>query len=211
MTTPSSELRSIIDRLPFPVDDTDAVNGAFRRWVEGGDPEAARVVDLWTYAYLSRYFLSKSKKGVFDSASDVDQLITRAYHKVQRKRDEVRDPDCYASWVSVICKNTLLNYTRRDHFSESIDDEEGPELTADQDRPVVNLGFVREALTEAIEKLPEYLQEPAQLYFLEDRGFEEISEEVGKPVATIRTYKYKAAKRLRTDERLREYIDQPDF
>lgn len=211
MSTPSSELQSVIDRLPFSVDDTDAANDAFRRWMEGEDPEAERIVDLWTYSYVSRYFLVKSGKGVFDNVSDADQLLTRAYHKVRENRDEVRDPDSYASWVSVVCKNTFLNYTRRSRFSESIDEEEGPQLTADEDCPFANVGFVREAFVEAIEQLPEYLQEPARLYFLEDRGFEEISEKVGKPVATVRTYKHKAAKRLRTDERLREFIDRPSF
>jgi RNA polymerase sigma factor (sigma-70 family) len=70
---------------------------------------------------------------------------------------------------------------------------------------------VHEAFVEAIERLPEYLQEPARLYFLENREFEEISEAVGKPVATIRTYKHKALKKLRTDERLQEYVEQPDL
>lgn len=211
MSTPSSELRTVIEHLPFSVNDADAANDAFRRWVVERTPDAEHVVDLWTYSFITRYFLAKSEKGVFDTPSDADELITRAYRKVQKNRDEVRDPDSYASWVSVVCKNTFLNYARRDRFSESIDEEEGPELAANEDCAVANVGFVREALTEAIEQLPEYLREPAQLYFLEDQGFEEISEEVDKPVATVRTYKHKAVQRLRTNEKLREYIDRPNF
>jgi RNA polymerase sigma factor (sigma-70 family) len=210
MSTPVSELRTIIDRLPFSVDDTDAANDAFRRWVKGSDPDAKRLLDLWTYCYVCRYFLSKSAKGTFDNTSDADELTTRAYRKVQDNRDAVRNPDRYANWVSVICKNTLLNYTRRDQFSESIEKEEGPTLTSDARASVADVGFVREALEEAIEQLPSYLQEPARLYFLEDREFEEISDAIGKPVATVRTYKHKAVKQLRTDDRLREYVERPD-
>lgn len=211
MSTPTSELRTVIDRLPFGVDDTDAANDAFRRWREDEDSEAHRLVDLWTYCYVCRYFLAKSVRGTFDNPSDADELITRAYRKAQTNRDSVRNASRYANWVSVICKNTLLNYTRRNQFSESIETEGGPTLTVEPKHSVAEVGFVHEAFVEAIERLPEYLQEPARLYFLENREFEEISEAVGKPVATVRTYKHKAMKKLRSDERLQEYVEQPDF
>jgi RNA polymerase sigma factor (sigma-70 family) len=211
MSTPTSELRTIIERLPFSVDDTAAANNAFRRWQNGSDPDAERIVDMWTYCYICRYFLSKSSQGAFDHASDTDELTTRAYRKVLDNRDGVRNPDRYANWVSVICKNTFLNYTRRDQFSESVEEEEGPTLTAEKRQSVAEVGFVREALDEAINRLPQYLQKPARLYFLEDREFEEISDAVDKPVATVRTYKHKAVKKLRTDERLQEYVDRPNI
>lgn len=211
MSTPTSELRTIIERLPFSVDDTAAANDAFGRWRNGGDPAAERIVDMWTYCYICRYFMSKSSQGAFDHASDTDELTTRAYRKVLDNRGEVRNPDRYANWVSVICKNTFLNYTRRDQFSESIEEEEGPTLTAEKRQSVAEVGFVREALDEAIDRLPQYLQKPARLYFLEDREFEEISDAVDKPVATVRTYKHKAVKQLRTDERLQEYVDRSNI
>lgn len=208
MPTPSSELRTVIDRLPFAVDETEVANDTFRRWREEGDPEAKRLVDLWTYCYVCRYYLSKSARGTFHNPSDADELTTRAYHKVQKNCDDVRNPDRYANWVSVICKNTLLNYTRRDRFSESIEDEGGPTLIAEEEHLATSVGFVREAFAEAIDRLPKYLQEPARLYFLENQEFKEISEAVNKPVATVRTYKHKAMKQLRTDDRLQEYVDQ---
>lgn len=211
MSTPSSELRTVIDRLPFSVDDTDAANDAFRRWREEEDPDAKRLADLWTYCYVCRYFLAKSARGTFDNPADADELTTRAYQKVQKNRDGVRNAARYANWVSVVCKNTLLNYTRRNRFSESIEEEDRITLTTEKKNAVAEIGFVHEAFVEAIERLPPYLQEPARLYFLENREFEEISEALGKPVATIRTYKHKAIKQLRTDDRLREYVNQTDL
>lgn len=210
MPSQPSELRTVLEHLPFGVDDTDAANHAFRRWRNGTDPGAERVVDLWTYCYVRRYFLVKAAGDAFQNASDADELATRAFRKAQRNRDGVRDADRYANWVSVVCKNTFLNYTRRNRYSESINNDGGPNLTADGTHPASNVGFVREALVDAIGRLPNYLQEPARLYFLEDREFDEISDEVDKPVATVRTYKHKALKKLRTDERLKEYLDQPD-
>lgn len=210
MPSQPSELRTVLEHLPFGVDDTDAANTAFHRWRNGGDPRSERIVDLWTYCYVWRYFLVKAAGDAFQNASDADELATRAFRKAQRNRNEVRDADRYASWVSVLCKNTFLNYTRRDRYSESINDDGGPKLTAGGAHPASTVGFVREALVDAIERLPNYLQEPARLYFLEDREFDEISAAVDKPVATVRTYKHKALKQLRTDERLREYLDQPN-
>jgi len=207
MSTPSSRLRTVTERLPFPVDDSEAANEAFRRWKTDDDPEAGRVVDLWTYCYVCRYFLSKAAGDAFDRAAAPDRLITRTFEKVRDKRDSVRDPDHYASWVSVVCKNTFLNHTRRDRRPQSIDEEHGPTLKADKTSATREIGFVRESLEAAIENLPDYLQEPARLYFLEDRDFDEISEAVGKPVPTIRTYKHKALQKLREDETLREYVD----
>lgn len=210
MTTPSSRLQTVIDRLPFAVDDTDAVNEAFQRWRTEGDAEAERLVDLWTYCYVCRYFLAKSASNAFDSAAAPDRLITRTYGKIQDKRESVRAPGQYASWVSVVCKNTFLNHTRRDRVAESIDDEEGPILQSDEVCVVREIGFVRETFERALERLPDYLQEPARLYFLEDLDFEEISDAIGKAVPTVRTYKHKAVQKLREDETLQEYVTQPE-
>jgi RNA polymerase sigma factor (sigma-70 family) len=210
MTDPSSRLRTVLDQLPFPLDDSEAANDAFRRWIEDGDPRAERLVDLWTYCFVCRYFLAKSSGDAFDKAATPDELITRAYEKVRQKREGVRNPSRYTNWVSVVCKNTFLNHARRDRVADSINDEAGPTLRAQTSR-IPEVGFVREAFEEAIERLPDYLKAPARLYFLEDLDFDEISEEIGKAVPTVRTYKHKAVKQLRKDERLREYVAQPDL
>lgn len=211
MAAPSSQLRTVLEQLPFGVDDIEAANEVFQDWRESGAEADLQIVDLWTYCYICRYFLGKAAADEFSNASDADELITKAYQKVQNKRDTVRNPNRYAHWVSVVCKNTFLNYTRRDRVSESIDEEEGPTLSEDGAHPLTEYGFVREAFEAAIERLPDYLQEPARLYFLENREFEEISDTVDKPVATIRTYKHKAVKRLRQDDTLREYVDVSDL
>jgi len=211
MPDPSSHLRTVLDRLPFSVDDSDAANDAFGRWLEDDDQDAKRVVDLWTYCFVSRYFLAKAAGDAFETAAAADELITRTFQKVQKNRDNVRNPDRYTNWVSVVCKNTFLNYTRRDRVAASINDDEGPTLKATEARPIPEVGFVREAFSQAIDRLPNYLQEPARLYFLEDREFEEISEEIGKAVPTVRTYKHKAVKKLREDDTLREYVDHPEL
>ncbi len=204
MSSPS-RVASLVERLPFELSDTDAVNEAFVCWMRDGDSDAKRNVDLWTYCYLWKYFLKKKARDSINQAADVDDLIARTYQKIEQKRTEIDDARRYASWVSVVSKNTFLNYARRDRITESIDDEDAPDIAADaeQKEPV----SVRETLLSAIERLPDYLQETARLYFLERRTFQEIGEVIGKSVATVRTYKYKAVKRLRDDEELRAHLE----
>lgn len=210
MTTSSSRLRTVIDQLPFSIDDTDAANEAFLRWQAQKSAEAERIVDMWTYCYVCRYFLAKAAGGAFDRAAAPDELITRTYEKIRDNRGNVREAQQYAHWVSVVCKNTFLNYTRRHRGADSIDEEHGPTLRAENHHATAEFGFLRETFEEAIDRLPEYLQQTARLYFLEDQDFEEISEAIEKAVPTVRTYKHKALQKLREDDILREYVDQAE-
>lgn len=210
MMNSSVHLRTVIDRLSFSVDDTEAANEAFRRWKVRNTDEAERTVDMWTYCYVCRYFLSKAAGEAFDRAAAPDELITRTYEKIRDNRDNVREPGQYAHWVSVVCKNTFLNYTRRLHRADSINGERGPTLRAENKDSVDTLGFVRETFEEAIDRLPDYLQQTARLYFLEDQDFEEISETIEKAVPTVRTYKHKAIQKLREDDTLQEYANRAE-
>jgi RNA polymerase sigma factor (sigma-70 family) len=203
----ASRLQTVSDQLPFAIDDTEAVDDAFRRWRRQNDADAERIVELWVYCYVCRYFLMKAAGNAFDRTAILDELITSTYEKIRDNRDSVREPGQFSSWVSVVCKNTFLNHVRCTRTAESINRERGPTLQAHDGTPTVRLQFAREAITEAIARLPEYLQTPARLYFLEGRGFEEISEVTDKAVSTVRTYKHKALRRLRDDDILRERID----
>lgn len=211
ISSPSSHLRTVTDQLPFPVSDTRAANQAFQRWRVKGTADAERIVDMWTYCYVCQYFLSKSTRGAFDEAAAPDELITRTYDKIRDNRENVQNPEQYAQWVSVICKNTFLNYARRNRHSDSINEEWGPTPRAENAHPTAKLGFVQETFEKAIGRLPSYLQQTARLYFLGNKDFEEISEVIGKAVPTVRTYKHKALKELRKDDTLQAYIDRSNI
>ncbi len=196
-------LRSLVDQLPFELADIEAINSVFERWTENEASHDKRIVDIWTYCYVVRYFYIKSVQDEIRGASDVDALVTKAYERVNEKRLHLREPNRYAHWVSVVCKRVFLNHVR-DRFEEaSIHAEDGPQLPpADPLRSFSDLGFTRQVVANAIGRLPDYLQETARLYFLEERTFVEVSEEIDKPVSTVRAYKHKIVKRLRDDATL---------
>lgn len=210
MALNSSKYNRLQSFLPFPLDATDQVNAAFARWQSEAAVEAKRIIDLWSYCYVFRYFMLKSTKGDLQAASDFDELVGTVYERVIRRREGVRDSNRYASWVSVICRNALINYSRRRPTTRSIDDEDGPTLVADSPATHYDLGFTHQLLRDAVDRLPPYLEEVAQLFFFQGCDYEEISARLGKPVPTVRAYKHKLVRKMREDPRVAALLDELD-
>lgn len=205
-----AHLDRLVARLPFSLDDTETANAAFERLCAHGNPEDEKVVALWTYCFVMRYFLVKAVRGSIHTASDLDALIATVYKRVDDNRDTVNDASRYASWVSVICKNTLINYVNRKRPEQSIQDEQGPVLVAESSATYHEAGLVLQALHDAIDRLPDYLQETARLHFLHDFTYKEISRRIGKPVPTVRSYRHKVVRKFREDDRLLAFLQPED-
>ncbi len=198
----------ILDRLPFTLDDVDAVNACYVRCVETAAPDARRTVDMWTYAFAYRYFARKTTKGDLDGP-DLEQLVGTAYERVQRYRDTVRDPGAYGQWVSVVCRNAFLNHVRTRAEHASIDAGEAPEPLDEHAAAAHELPFVHEAVDAAFAALPNYLEDVARLYFLDGYAYAEIADRLGKSVPTLRAYKQRIVKQLRDDPGLSTFLGAP--
>lgn len=209
MSLPSlpKSLRALAARLPFGLDETERAGAAFRAWCEEGT--GRRIVDLWTYCFVHRYFLAKFAVCPTHPAADLDELIDRAYRKIEQGREGVEQPRRYPHWVSVVCKNTYLNYLRRVRATESLDAEGSPMPVADT--PVVggDLGLARKVVEAAIERLPAYLQPVARMRFLEECSYEEISEKTDTAVPTARSYADRARRHLRKDADVQALLSPP--
>lgn len=199
-------LDALIARLPFHIDDVDAVNDCYVRWFETPSDEDRYVIDLWTYCFIRRYFLIKLVQESSMGPADFDDLVDRTFRKVESSEGRIRRPGHYASWVSVVCKNTFLNYLRDRKHSVSLEEEPGVQVAAEPAPIYVDAGYVRLALHRAIERLPRYLRECVRLRFVEGLSYEEISARTGFPLPRIRSYINKAMKRFRQDDRLLSYL-----
>ncbi|HMB92954.1 MAG TPA: sigma-70 family RNA polymerase sigma factor [Rhodothermales bacterium] len=194
------DIEKIAARLPFHLDDVDQVNDAFERWRLQGEDQDHYVIALWTYCFVRRYFVTKFVSGFVQSdVATLDILIEQAYERVQTRQDELVDAQRYASWVSVICKNTFLNFLRRQLVFTSIDQEAGPLLQAEVKPATYDIGILLEGLRQAIERLPNYLKEVARLRLLEKCSYQEIEERTGIPIASVRTYVHKTLVKIRSD------------
>lgn len=209
LTNATESLRTLTSRLPFALDEVEQANEAFRRWRVQGDDEALQEVQLWTYCFVRRYYLMKFARRRSARIADFDMLVDRTFRKVVDQHGGIEQPDRYASWVSVVCKHTYINYLNRgpDHHSLDAAREEGRQGPATHTPVYDDAGALYRALQQAIGRLPSYLREVAQLRFVEHEGYPEIAGATGLKLPTVRTYVHRALKQLRRDDRLRTVFE----
>ncbi len=191
-------LDEVAARLPFHVDDLDKANEAFVQWHASRSAEDLKLVELWTYCYTRRYFIAKFLRDSAYGAADLDQLVGKAFTKARMNLERVQQPERFASWVSVICRNVFVNFLRRYREKATFDETRTPAPprpeTFENDRMAT-----RRAAEHAVERLPPSLRDVARMKFLEDRSYDEISEATGRPLASLRAFAHKAVVRLRQD------------
>ncbi|QXD13801.1 sigma-70 family RNA polymerase sigma factor [Rhodocaloribacter litoris] len=199
-------IQAVAAQLPFHLDDTERVNEVFRTWRTRETPETRRLVDVWTYCYTWRYFLMKFMQEPAYDTADFDVLVENAYRKIERHRGELDADNLYAQWVSVVCKNTFLNYVRRRRRKLPLDNLDDTRNVPPPSPDSLDAGTVYLAVRHAIDRLPPALQEAARMRLLENATYEEMGNRLGKPLPTLRTYVNKAIKRLRKDPGLRHLL-----
>ena len=206
-------LAAVAAHLPYHLDDTEQANATFRRCCEGGTAADRQHLALWTYCFTLRYFMVKFVRTPSDTPSDMEALIEKTFRKIERHRPSLPCDTRYASWVSVICKNTYLNYRRRQRRYVSLDEPDRTPLEAERVEPARDIGEAAQVVFQAILRLPKGLQEVARLRLLEDRSYSEMGEMTGKSLPTLRAYVNKAVRRLRDDVHLRAYLEteEPRF
>lgn len=192
--------------LPFRLDEYERVNELFADSRMEGSTEARRLVDVWTYCYVSRYFAMQFLRSGRPALSDLDRLIERAFLRVRRGAPRLRSPGRYTSWVNTVCRNAYLNYVRSYHL-EWLED---PENVVAEARPTdgYDIGLLAETLARIIDELPPFLREAARLRFFSGLTYREISERTGQPVPTLRAYANKSLKLIRKHPRLKRILDE---
>jgi RNA polymerase sigma factor (sigma-70 family) len=203
--SPFASIERLAGRLPFRIDDSSAVNNIFARYKQTGGEREEELLEIWTYCFVWRYFLWKHIQNEAGSPGDFEAVVTETYRRVSVGRDQLTSSSRYASWVSVVCRNTFLNYARK-LGTEVYLDERGTELLESgvptrQHDPAL----LRRAIEEAVHRLPRHLLDSARLYFIERLDYEEMAAVTGKTAATLRAYIHKSMVRLRSDPWLKEF------
>ncbi len=203
-------IEQLASRLPFEIDDSDAVNAAYRQWFVSPTDKQNEVVELWTYCYVHRYFTWKHIQNSTGSVADFEELISRTYRKIMNNRYRLGESARYASWVSVICKRTFLNHTRGRSDVVYLDQQTQELLVSEAAPPTRDRVVMRRQIAEAVSRLPEYLREAAQLRFIRHMEYPEMEDLTGRPTPTLRAYCHKAMEKLREDESLRLFFEKWD-
>jgi RNA polymerase sigma factor (sigma-70 family) len=198
-----SELDRMAARLPFDLDDGAAVGALYQRWIRKRRGKARYQIDLWTYCYVRRYFLIRfvHTSRTYTNA-DVDYVVERAFSRIESKRSTLREETRYPHWVTVVCRNTYLNFISRHPDHVGVDRVAEPEWIEDEMLRVHDDAIRASALAAAIERLPNYLQSVIRMKLVEGLEYQVIGDRTGAPTASVRAYVHKALVRLRRDTEL---------
>lgn len=210
MSSLFEHIEQLADCLPFEIDDSPSVNAAFREWFDHPTDERRRIVDVWTYCFVYRYFTWKYIQHAAGSVADFEHLVSRTFRKVMQHRTTLDASARYASWVSVICKRTFLNFARGRNDVVFLDDQLRDSLVSEAPPRIRDRVSVRRELAGAIMRLPEYLQEAAELRFLRNMDYPEIEKLTGRSTPTLRAYCHKALQKLSEDSELRLFFEKWD-
>lgn len=204
MSAVSAVPDSLAARLPFAVDDYPAAGRAFAAWRASGLAADGEAVQLWAYCYVQRHLYGRFARERWGSASDVDDAISRAFLDVVAAFPRITDPSRFASYVSVICKRTVLGHRDRRQTTVEVDDEVLPPQDADEADPFA-AEAVRADIEAALAELPPSVVDVARMRYLDRLDYETIAARTGRPLASVRTYAARAAERLRADPFLRAH------
>ena len=120
-----------------------------------------------------------------------EDLFQEIFIRVSRKRDHFRGGN-FSGWLFAIARNQCLNALRDNVTHTSLDDVSGM-LTA----PDLELyDETSELLKEAIEKLPDEMNEALMLRVYSGFSYQEIAEITGAKLATVKVRIHRAKIRL---------------
>jgi RNA polymerase sigma factor (sigma-70 family) len=193
-------------RLPFALDAVDEAGAAFARWRLLGRERDRRTVDLWTYCYIRRYFLVRFAREPSFGVSELEDVVEKAFRRVEEGRATLREPERYARWTTVVCRRTYLNFVSRRRELMPVDRIAEPEADGPSAETLHDRAGTMRVLVAAVERLPAFLRPYARLRFVDGLEYEEIADRTGRPVPTVRAYAHKAILRFRADGRLMRHV-----
>jgi RNA polymerase sigma-70 factor (ECF subfamily) len=156
----------------------------------------ARAFDLVVPAYKDRVFrlaysILKDRAAAEDAAQETFVRVWKALPRFDGRA-------ALGTWIYAITRNTCLMELRRRRPTVSFDDPESTEAqhaaaniaTGPADDPE------RDNLLRLVETLPRNQQEAVRLFYLEDRSYETVAEQLGMPLGTVKNLLHRARKRL---------------
>ena len=199
----NENIKAVARQLPFEVKDTAAVNALFERWKASPNPADARLLTIWMYCNIHRFYLGKFIRYTFLPEADLDMLISKTLKFADLNSLQIKEEGKFVSWMNVVCKNIFIRYygqskTRSTFDLATIDEAQ----FALEQKPISDLEMTQQIIESAIAKLTPALRQVAQLRLLQNMDYPQIAEMIQKDVPTVRSYMNKINTALRKDENL---------
>jgi RNA polymerase sigma-70 factor, ECF subfamily len=156
----------------------------------------ARAFDLVVPAFQDRVFrlaysILKDRAAAEDAAQETFVRVWKALPGFDGRA-------ALGTWIYAITRNTCLMELRRRRPTVSFDDPDSDE--AHRAAVAIATGPAADPeldnLQRLLETLPRNQQEAVRLFYLEDRSYENVAEQLGMPLGTVKNLLYRARKRL---------------
>lgn len=156
----------------------------------------ARAFDLVVPAYKDRVFrlaysILKDRAAAEDAAQETFVRVWKALPGFDGRA-------ALGTWIYAITRNTCLMELRKRRPTVSFDDPDS--LEAHHAAASIATGPAadpeRDNLLRLVESLPRNQQEAIRLFYLEDRSYEAVAEQLDMPLGTVKNLLHRARKRL---------------
>lgn len=131
-----------------------------------------------------------------------EDLEQEVYTRVWKNSDKYQEKGTFNAWIRTISANLSKDYLKSSQkklSDNSTSDETALSLVKDGKESPEDLLLKKERqklISEAINKLKPKFKEVIMLYEIENKTYEEISEEIKCPIGTVKSRLYNAKKEL---------------
>jgi RNA polymerase sigma-70 factor (ECF subfamily) len=164
----------------------------------------ARAFDLVVPAYQGRVF--RLAISILKDRAAAEDATQETFVRVWKALPGFDGRAALGTWIYAITRNTCLMELRRRRPTVSLDDPDSDEAhraaASIATQPAADPE--RENLLRLVETLPRNQQEAIRLFYLEDRSYEAVAEQLAMPLGTVKNLLHRARKRLMELARLPE-------
>lgn len=137
----------------------------------------------------------------FGNREDASDLAQDTFVKVFVNLDRYDPKYTFGQWIYTIARNTFIDYVRRRRDDLPIDSLKGavPAVASDADEtPDQHIMNEQHGLLieRCMASLPEKYRQMAEMRFIRQLSYEEIAEQLGLPIGTVKTQIHRARERL---------------
>ena len=156
----------------------------------------ARAFDLLVPAYRDRVF--RLAYSILRDRAAAEDAAQETFVRVWKALPGFDGRAALGTWIYAITRNTSLMELRRRRPTVSLDDPDSTE--AQHAAASIATGPARDPerdnLLRLVETLPRNQQEAVRLFYLEDRSYDAVAEQLGMPLGTVKNLLHRARKRL---------------
>lgn len=131
---------------------------------------------------------------------DANDLVQETFVKVFLNLEKYDSKYTFGQWIYTIARNTFIDYVRRRRDNLSIDTlTSAPSLTPtteeEPDQRIINEQHSVQ-IERCMASLPDKYRQMAEMRFVKELSYEEIAQQMGLPIGTVKTQIFRARERL---------------